>query len=105
MRTASLLSYKIEFAENPFPTADQTTENPICPPYRQQPFVLIEKRIPSFIYTHIREHTVPEYSASIVKIAARAPFARQNRATVPEERASPYSGKNSMLKYSRHTKV
>ena len=40
-----------------------------------------------------------------VKIAARAPFARQNRATVPEERASPYSGKNSMLKYSRHTKV
>lgn len=44
-------------------------------------------------------------SAHIVKIAARAPFARQNRATVPEERASPYSGKNSMLKYSRHTKV
>lgn len=41
----------------------------------------------------------------LVKIAARAPFARQNRATVPEERASPYSGKNSMLKYSRHTKV
>ena len=37
--------------------------------------------------------------------AARAPFSRRNRATVPEGRASPYSGKNSMLKYSRHTKV
>jgi hypothetical protein len=39
------------------------------------------------------------------KNAARAPFARKNRATVPEVRASPYSGKNSMLKYNRHTGV
>ena len=33
------------------------------------------------------------WQTNIVKIAARAPFARRNRATVPEERASPYSGK------------
>ena len=43
--------------------------------------------------------------STLVNTAARAPFARRNRATVPERRASPYSGKNSMLKYSRHTKV
>ena len=58
-----------------------------------------------FLGTKNAKQAKLEILALFAKNATGAPFARRNRATVPEVRAGPYSGKNSMLKYSRHTGV